>query len=177
MNEKLKKLLLGVFAVVFLAVFAVWMLGSDIEPIPDTNGPDDHSLAVITDGQIISRESGALNAVTVKKSGVTIGGVSIDSMVEFSSRDFSGVYEICYNNYIGKSDFELRLGSLRVESGNFKMVVLVDDEIVKVIEPSDEEILFRMDDISGYVSVRIAGESAAYSFTMSRLDYDHFQHG
>ena len=177
MNEKKKKLLLGVFAVVFLAVFAVWMLGSDIEPIPDTNGPEDISLAVITDENIISRDMGALNAVTVKKSGVTVGNVSIDSFVEFSSKDFSGVYEICWNNYIGKSDFEIRLGHLTVDSGNFKMVVLLDDEIVGVIEPSEEEIVFRMDDISGYMSLRIAGESASYSFDMSRIDYDMFEHG
>ena len=165
-----------IFAVVFLAVFVVWMLVGGIEPIPDTNGPDDISLATITDENIINRDMGSVHAVTIKKSGIEVGNVAINSMVKFSSKDFSGIYEICYNNYIGKSDVEVRLGHLTVDSGNFKMVALLNDEIVGVIEPSDEEIVFRMDDINGYFSLRIAGESAAYSFTMSQMDYDHFAH-
>ena len=45
--------------------------------------------------------------------------------MDFSSDNFPGVYEICYNNYLGNSDFVLELGHLKVESGNFKMVVLL----------------------------------------------------
>ena len=174
--NKLKKLVWGLFAVVLIAVAAVWMLGSGIEPIPDTNGPDDFSLTTITDENIIALDRGALDPVTIRQSGLTIGGLGIHDAVEFSSQGFSGVYELFYNNYVGKSDVEFQILDLKVDSGNFKMVVLLDDEIVQVIQPSAEPVTVRLEDVSGTVSLRIGGESAAYSFAMSWAEYDHFAH-
>ena len=176
MNKKLKDILWIVFAVALIAVAAIWFLGDDLEHIEDTNGPDNYALTTITDENIIGRDMGALNPVTVRKSGINLGSVSIDSHVELYSDNFTGVYELFYQNLLGKSDFVLNLDHLTVESGNFKMVVLVEEQIVATIEPSNEPIEFRLDDINGYVSVRIAGESASYSFSMPKHEYDLLDH-
>ena len=176
MNKKMKDILVGIFAVALIAVCAIWFLSDDLEHIEDTNGPDNFALTVITDENIINRDMGALNPVTVKKSGISVGGLSIDSYVQLYSENFTGVYELFYQNLLGKSDFVLNLDHLTVDSGNFKMVVLLDEEIVATIEPSDEPIEFRLDDINGYVSVRIAGESASYSFAMPKYEYDLLEH-
>ena len=176
MNKKLKDILWIIFAVAVIAIAAFWFLGSDLEHIADTNGPDDYSLTTITDENILALDMGALNPVTVKKSGLNLGGLSINSYVDIYSENFTGVYELFYQNLLGKSDFVLNMDHLTVESGNFKMVVLLDEEIIATIEPSEEPIEFRLDDINGYVSVRIAGESASYSLSMPKIDYDHLDH-
>ena len=176
MNKKLKNILWGIFAVAMIIVCAVWFLNSDLQHIEDTNGPDDYSLTTITDENIIKLDMGALSPVTVEKSGVEIGSMSIDSYVKLYSNKFTGVYELFYQNLLGKSDFVLRMDHLTVDGGNFKMVVLLDGEIVATIEPSDEPIEFRMDDINGYVSVRIAGECASYSIELPKIDYEQFSH-
>ena len=161
-------------AVVFVAVFVVWMMNSDIEPIPDTNGPDDYSLAVITDENIINRDMGAVNPATVKRTNLTVGGLDLDPTVKISSKDFSGVYQVLHTNYIYPSDLTVYLMHLKVNSGNFKMAVVLDDKIVGVIEPSDESIEFILEDIGGDFSLVIAGESAEYEFEMWKHDYDRF---
>ena len=176
MNKRMKDILFGIAVIAFIAVFAVWMLKSDIAPIEDTNGPADISLNTITDANILNMDLGALNAATVKKSKVNLGAVSVESRVKISSQEFSGVYELFYQNLIGKSDFLLTMDHLTVEGGNFRMVVIHEDEIVAEITPSEEPIDFMLEDISGYVSVRIAGESAAYNLSMSQFDYDTLAH-
>jgi len=158
------------------ALLALQLTACGSAKIEDTNGPDNYALTTITDENIINRDMGALNPVTVKKSGLTIGNLSVDSFVQLYSENFTGVYELFYQNLLGKSDFVLNMDHLTVDKGNFKMVVLIDDEIVATIEPSDQPIEFRLEDINGYVSVRIAGESASYSFAMPKHEYDLLDH-
>ena len=176
MPKQKKDILVLILAVAFVAVFVIMFLGSDLEHIEDTNGLDDFSLTTITDDDIISMKMGALNPAGVHRGKVDIGGVTISSGVKISSENFTGVHEVLYNNYILPSDFEVNLSGFTVESGNFRMVVVHEDEIVATIEPG----LFaeyRLEDVTGRVSVRIAGESAAYTFYMSDFEYDQFQHG
>ena len=176
MNKKMKDILMGIVAVVVVVVCAVSFLSSDLEHIEDTNGPDDYALTTITDENIVNMDMGALNAVGITESGVSIAGFSMNSAVNFSSDNFTGVYEIMYNSYILPSDCVIRLLDLKVKSGNFRMAVVHDGEIVEIIEPSDEIIECRLEDVTGTVSLRIAGESAAYSFSMFQSDYDEFAH-
>lgn len=168
--------LLLLAAAVFLGVFIFWMMNSDISPIEDTNGPDDRSLVTITEENILKLDMGAYKPISESSAGVSIGGVSVSTDIEFSSKEFSGVYEVLYNNYILDSDVVLRLNYLKVNSGNFSMVVVYNDEIVETIEPSDEPIEFVMEDVNGLVSLRIAGESADYEFSMFSNDYEQFSH-
>ena len=84
MNEKAKKILLGIGVVVFLVVFVVWMWSSDLEHIEDLNGEDNYSLTTITEEQIKEHTMGYLN---LKKS----KGILSGNFIEFSSDKFTGV--------------------------------------------------------------------------------------
>lgn len=155
------------FAVVLVAVAVIWFMSDGIEHIEDTNGADDTSLTTITDQQIIDKSIDALNVGT--RTGF------INGMVEISSKKFTGVYEVLYNNYIGSSDFMLDLCDFTVSGGNFKMCVVHDGKIVAVLEP-DALVEYTLENISGRVSLVIAGESAEFSFEMTEFEYNSFVH-
>ena len=168
--------LVGLLVVVAFVAAVILILNTGFQPIEDTNGPDDYSLVTITDENILNMDLGAHLPVKTSSAGVNIGGVDVSAPVKFSSNDFSGVYEVMYNNFFLDSDVVIYLNYLKVNSGNFKMVVVYNDEIIETIEPSDEPIEFRMEDVNGTVSLRIAGESADYEFSMFEQDYDLFAH-
>lgn len=139
----------------------------------DLNGEDDYSLNTITDQNIINRDIGSMG-VSFSKSSLDLGNVSISSLIKFSSNKFSGVYEIMYNNFFFNSSIQINSMSLKVTSGNFKLVVVEDDEkIIKIIEPSDSIDLY-LDNLNGYISFRIAGESAAFELYISQIDFEQF---
>ena len=171
-NSRLTTLLIVVAVIAGL----VWTFVSRPDVIEDTNGPDDISLTTITDENIINLDMGARNPMTVKEKGVEVGGVKINKGYEIYSKKFTGVAEVMYNNYIFASGVVIELEYLKVESGNFKMALVHEDEIIQVIEPSDEPICIELDKIRGTLSLRIAGESAAYSFRISEQIYNEFEH-
>ena len=153
--------------VVVLAVILGFVFFGGTEHIEDINGAEITGLNTITDANIINQDLGAL--------GVCVTRNNITNMVEISSKKFSGVYEVLYANLIGKSDFYVNLYDMHINGGNFKMVVVHDGKIVATLTPEncDEYIL---EDISGTVSLVIAGECADFSFKMTQFDYDEFSH-
>ena len=169
LNEKTKKVLAIIAAVVLVAVAAVWFIQDGTTHIEDTNGPDDFSVQTITDQQIIDRSVGSIGGPTISRSILT------GDAVEFSAEKFTGVYEILYDNFIGKSDFDLSLLNYEIRGGNFKLVVVHEDKIVAELEP-DVFVDYRLEDISGYISLRIVGESASFKFAMTEFDYDMHNH-
>ena len=167
----IRKILIPLAVVAFLAVFLYMMLDSDLKHIEDTNGAENLALNTITDQDIIDMNMGSLNPGSPREALIGNG-------MEFSSKKFTGVYEVLFDNYILPSDFDLTVNTLRVTEGNFRMVVVHDNKIVAEIYPNGEEpsAHVRLENITGYVSLRIVGESASYSFQMSALDYDEFSH-
>lgn len=154
-------------ALIVAAVF--WFGASDLEHIADTNGPDDFSLTTITDENILRMDIGSVGGPNKSR------GMLTGDAIEFSAEKFTGVYEILYDNFIGKSDFQLDLTNLAVTEGNFRMVVVHEGKIVADLEP-DLFVTYRLEDIKGTVSLRIVGESAAFSFSISQFDYDMHSH-
>lgn len=173
--KKQNNKLLAIGAVIFVIVALVWMFGGGLKPIEDTNGPDDYSLTTITDENILNLDMGAINPISVRETGFEIAGISVSDGVKFSSKGFTGVYEVMYNNFLLDSDMVISLHDFVVEEGNFKMCVVYNDEIVAVLEPG-ETVEYRMEKVNGTVSLRIAGESASYRFMMIGHDYDMFSH-
>lgn len=163
----MKKNLLSILVSVLIVVMAIGLMGCSLEHIEDTNGAEDYSLTTITDQQIIDGNMGTLNMK--KKTGAFSG------MVEFYSDQFTGVYEIVYDDYIYVSEVLLQLYDFTVTAGNFKMCVIHEDQIVAVLEPGDL-VEYRLEDVSGMVRLVIAGESAAFHFEMTESDYDRFSH-
>ncbi len=155
MSEKTKKILLIIGAVALIAVCGFWFLSDGLEHIDDTNGADNFALQTITDDNIINLDTGALN---LKES-----TDAISNTTTYSSDKFTGVAEIYGINYAGNR-FDITINHARVDSGNFKIVLLEDDRIVHEFKLNELSQSFTLENPSGYISLRIAGESADFLF-------------
>ena len=169
LSDKTKNILTAVGALVFVVVVGAWLLFGGTDHIADTNGPDDFSLQTITDQNIIDRSTGSIGGPSIS------GSLLTGDTVEFSAEKFTGVYEILYDNYIAPSDFEVNLTNYHIHGGNFKLAVVHNEKIVAVLEPG-LFVDYRLEDITGYISLRIAGESASFTFSMSEYEYDRHAH-
>lgn len=153
----MKKILTIAGVVAFVIVFAVLMLSSPkIEHIEDINGPDIYTLHTITDANIIERNVGA--------KGLTKKTSSFNDMVEYKSDKFTGVEEI-YGTNIVANRIDITITNLQVTSGNFRAVVLHNDEIVHEFKVNEMMETFTLENPNGYVAIRIAGESADFYLT------------
>lgn len=168
MRENAKNAWIVPICLVAGVIAIVMLINSDFEHIEDKNGPDDYSLVSISDVQIIDKTMGCMGPGWSKS-------FKHPNKVKFHSDKFTGVYEVLYANYIGDSDFDLVITDFVVTEGNMKMVVVHEDEIIAVIEPGEYNEIY-IEGLSGYVSLRIAGESAAYSFFISEFDYERYEH-
>lgn len=157
MNEKMKKMIAAVGVIVLIAVCAVWFLSSDLEHIEDTNGADNFALQTITDDNIIKRDFGAMGLKTTTD--------AVSNTTTYSSNKFTGVEEI-YGMNIWGNRFEITVNHARVDSGNFKIVLLEDDKIVHEFSLNELTQTYVLENPNGYISLRIAGESADF-----QLDY------
>ena len=169
LSEKTKKTLIIAGVVVFVVVVGAWFIFGGTDHIEDTNGPEDFSLQTITDEEIINMSTGSVGGPKISR------GMLTGDTVEFSAEKFTGVYEILYDNYVLPSDFELDLTAYEIYGGNFKLVVVHNDEIVAVLEPG-LFVEYLLEDVTGTVSLRIAGESASFSFCMTEMEYDYHSH-
>ena len=154
--EKIKKVILGIGVVAFIAVFAIWMFGTDLEHIEDTNGPDNYELQQITDYNIIKMDTGALNLVEAHE--------LFNNLPTLRSDKYTGVSEI-YTTNIRGNRFDITLYNLSVKSGNFKVVLLHNDEIVHEFRLNELSESYSLKNPRGNVSLRIAGESADFKFS------------
>ena len=160
MNEKIKKILTGIGVVLFLAVFAVMMLTSNVKHIEDINGADNYSLHTITDRNIINRDVGAIGMSTKES--------AFSNITTYYSKKFTGVEEI-YGANIWGNRFEITVNHARVDSGNFKIVLLEDNRIVHEFALNELTQTYVLENPSGYISLRIAGESADFQLDYSVL--------
>lgn len=170
----LKEIIIFAGIVCIMLLAAKGMMG-DLEHIEDTNGPDDYSLTTITDENIVKMDLGALSPCTIDRNPVLKELTGISSGVRIYSDKFTGVYEVLYSNYVLPSDFVIDLTSFSVKEGNLRMAVVHNDEIVAELKP-DTFVDYCLENVTGTVSLRIAGESASYEFYMSEFDYDQFNH-
>lgn len=163
----IKKILGAIVFVVAIIAAVVMLLSNDVEHIEDTNGADNYELQTITDDDIVNMKMGA--------KGYSVTTHNLTNMTEISSGKFTGIHEVVYSNLLGESDFVLNIHNFKVKSGNFKMVVVHEGEIVDVLTAETAEN-YILEDVSGTVSLVIAGESADFSFEMSTFDYDNLEH-
>ena len=161
--------MLALVALVLIVTAVIWLIVGGTDHIEDTNGAEDFSLQTITDQQIIDGSMGAKGGPTISR------GHLLNDAIEFSSKKFTGVYEVLYDSFVAPSDFEVNLSSYTVNGGNFKMVVVHNDEIIAVLEPN-QFVDYRIEDITGDVSLRIVGESASFNFSISEFEYDLHSH-
>jgi hypothetical protein len=177
MNQTVKSKFAPLIAVVVAAVlFVIWMLMPGQEPIPDTNGPDDRTLCQLTEADICA-DSFSYTAGLRTSTGRTElpGGWIISDGMTFSAKELSGVVEILWADYLLPSDFYLEISHFSVEGGNARLVVINEGQIVAEIQPGDD-ILCRLDNLTGMTSLRLAVESAAFTLVIPSHIYDEFDH-
>ena len=166
------KTLLIVFGTMAI-LFAIWFFlgGTKAEHIEDTNGPDDYSLAVITEEDIFAKGvKTAKGGPKTKTSKGQLFGLSVSSGTTYFAEKFSGQYIIEEWNFWGKSDLVFNIYNYEVAGGNFKMYFASEDKILETIEPGAEIYFEKYDLEPGYYQLIIVGESAEFSFTS--FDFD-----
>ena len=139
------------------AVLSFTLVGCG-EQYEDTNGADDFSLQTITDENIIKQDIGASGL------GYSETDIGLLKSSEYSAKNFNGVESIYLTNFIGKSDVRVYVGTMNVKSGNFKLAVVLNDEIIKEIPLDAFNEDFYFEDIKGTFQIVAAGESAAVEF-------------
>lgn len=154
--NKIKKILGCIVAVAVVVVCAVSLLGNDLEHIEDTNGEDNYALQEITDDNIINLDIGT-------KGGYKEETDSLSNTTEYSAEKFTGVAEI-YGENITTNSLTFTVNHAKVTSGNFRLLLLVDDKIVHDFTLNELTQTFVLKNVSGFVSLRIAGESANFQF-------------
>lgn len=147
----LQKLLLPVW-VVGMAIGVYMLLNNDFVHLEDTNGTD-YTLQTITDADIEQR---AFPALGLKES----KGL-FSSQITYSSDKFSGVEELFSTMYYA-STIRITVNHAKVTAGNFRMMLLVDDKIVHEFALNELTQEYWLEDVTGTVAMRIAGESAAF---------------
>ena len=155
-----------IFALLLTLALALSLTACGSVKIEDTNGPDNFALNTITDQNILNLDLPS-GGYRTKTSGL------LSKTVTHSGKDFSGVVEVLWTDMIA-GDFVLDLMDFTVTGGNFRMVVVNEDKIIADIEPGTTQIL--LEGVKGRVALRIAGESAAYSFSMTEFEYNSFAH-
>ena len=155
-----------IFALLLTLALALSLTACGSVKIEDTYGPDNVALNTITDQNILTLDQPS-GGYGTKTSGL------LSKTVTHSGKDFSGVVEVLWTDMIA-GDFVLDLMDFTVTGGNFRMVVVNEDRIIADIEPGTTQIL--LEGVKGRVALRIAGESAAYSFSMTEFEYNSFAH-
>ena len=149
-----------VLAILTLICCTLGFSGCGLEHIEDTNGADNFALQTITDENIRNLDMGSINVVETTD--------NVSNTATYKSNKFTGVYEV-YSENIITNRYEITVNHARVDAGNFKMVLCVDDEIVHTFTLNELSQTFILEDVSGTVSLRIAGESAEFMFDYSVL--------
>ena len=152
-----------ILAIAIVAFGGYSLLTGATDPIADTNGPDDYSLAVITDENIIKQDLGARNV-----SIVTNSFNPLNNDVTIKSDNFSGVYRIFLTNFLFNSDFDMDVTDFWVNSGNFRMCIVNGGKIIADVE-SGMLVNVSLSDLNGSFELIIAGESADFEFTLDRF--------
>ena len=143
---------------VFLMILALSACGTEYE---DTNGDDNFDLQTITDEDIIHLQTGSSGLSYSETS------VSIISSSEYYSKIFNGVEQLYLANYFADSDVVVTVGYLNVTAGNFRMVVINNDEIIFDIPLDSAAEAYTFEDVNGSFAIHIAGESAAFELNLS----------
>ena len=143
---------------ILLAMLLVLSLGGCGTPnYEDTNGETNFSLQYITDVDIIQ----GINTFTMMSS-----TVSLNNTTTCKANTLSGVENLWKRNMKnGKLDMVV---SCQITKGNARLVLLIDDTIVHDFSLNEANQHSTMENVSGKVCLKLAGENAGYavSFTL-----------
>lgn len=170
--KRLKDRLMVIVILVALVGGFIYSQIDAMEHIEDTNGPDDYSLAVITDEEIAAKgRKVCVGGPDTSRSKTTFLGVTTTSGTTYFSDCFSGIRLLDSWNIIS-GDLFFNLYGYEVTGGNFQMCIVHDGQVIATIEPTaDGDVYFVMNDVDpGVYDLYIAGESAAFEFMSTDFD-------
>ena len=160
MMKRSKRILLRTLAICMAAACGCSLFGGITEHIEDTNGPDNYTLQTITDQDICQLSTGSM--------GDGQRNALLSDLPVFFSKKFSGV-SVIEESSTWASGMTIDVYNYRVEEGNFRLLVMVDDQILHEFIPNGDVIqTCQLGEINGHFSIRIAGESAAYEFSYDK---------
>ena len=174
LSESMKKKLLGIAVAVFLIVWGVSFFFGGVEPIEDINGPDDTSLAVLTEEDITAK---TISSSGLRQSSLSMGDLlgnllGNNGTVRFHSKNFNGIYEIQSSTILYSTGNVYDIIDFKINSGNCRLFVVNEGKIVAELSPEDD---FPVDvgALEGFTRLLLAGESADFSFRMWKSDVNH----
>ncbi len=144
-------------AVVFLVlIVALVGLGSRFGGAyyEDTNGDSDYSLQTITDENIIKRDTQSKGLVV---------HCDANGNESYISTCFSGVESVFLKELNGENT-EITVDYLSVKKGNFKMAVVVNEQIVHEFNINEREQTYSIQGVNGEMWLVVAGETAECDF-------------
>lgn len=156
MAPKTKKRIFLLLIAAAAALCLIWLFEGSIQPIADTNGPDDFSLQEITEDAIRRCDVGSVGGPSQQWDSLT-------QTTTYSADSYTGVSEI-YGENLVTNQLEITVNHAAVTRGNFRLVLLVNDEIVHDFALNELTQTYTLENVAGYVALRIAGESAAFQF-------------
>lgn len=138
-----------------LFAFAVCsMAGCSANMYEDTNGAEDFSLQILTDEDIL-RDTGVAR---VMSSTTTFNGKTV-----CETKTMSGVLAL-YEDRLRGEDFRIVVSS-EFTKGNARLVLVLNDEIVHEFALHGEDQVFMLKDVTGDISLKVAGESTGFRIT------------
>lgn len=173
-KERMSKILWILFAIVMVGYFAVSFLTNPFEHIEDHNGDRNSAIATIAESDIIDYDSARSKGMSCSKTDAEIAGWQLGG-VKFSSKKFSGVEPLLRTDIIFSTGFYLNIYNYKVKSGNFRLYVLNEGQIIDELEPS-EEFEHYYENIKGEFVVVAVGESADFQFEMTTEEYNEYYH-
>ena len=120
----------------------------------DTNGAEDYTLQSLTEADIIS---GGTYSKAMSST------ITVNDKTVCKAKAMSGV-ETLFEQRLKNEAFEI-LVSCEILKGNARLVLVVDGEIVYDFALNESNQRFTLKNVSGDVSLRLAGESVGYSVT------------
>jgi len=140
---------------ILLVLFTILSFpGCTITVYEDTNGEADFSLQTLTEEDIVR----GTNTVQVMTSTATVNDKTV-----CKAKTISGVVEL-WNKTLKDEALEIVV-SCEISKGNARLVLVIDDEIVHNFALNAESQHFSLDNVTGKISLKLAGESAGYRIT------------
>ncbi len=148
-----------IFALVICAIMVLSLASCTFGHIEDTNGEDNYTLGTITDERLLSGATSYVQAVAVKS--------EVNGVITYKAEKFSGVYTLKKIPYAVGTQMIIKT-DITVESGNFRVVLIQNGEIIKDIPFGENQVTVIEEPRRDY-EIRIAGESAKFDL---RLEYE-----
>lgn len=145
--------------ILLTAVLVLSLAGCNFVTYEDTNGDEDFSLQTLTEADITSN----ITTYSQKMGAKTM----INNEISYSAKSMSGIIRI-YEANLRDGNLEIQVSS-EVSKGNARLVLVVGNEIVHDFDLNKDNQVYTLENCTGQVCLRLAGESAEFKVTCTSI--------